>query len=219
MYWKENRIKFLGLIFGAGILVLGRSILFPNPDKPIVNNFAFPQEVPLAEWQPSVVTPAKSLIKDNPDLLAQKHYRYLKNDLSLDIEMRYLQNFYHADIGVYINRNLNITSSSVVRQQKGVGYYGLGVDKQTAYLSTCINPRGGSTFTHPQFRDNRFSQDINLNRIIPILIGHEPLLDKRCLWVHLSMPLKNSSPEESYQVLEKAWFSWYQWWQPQFPKP
>lgn len=219
MYWKENRIKFLALIFGAGILVLGKSILFPNPNQPIVNKFVFPQEVPLGEWQPSVVTPAKSLIKDNPDLLAQKHYRYLKNDLVLDIEMRYLQNFYHADIGVYIQRNLGITSSSLVRHQKEVGYYGLGVDKQTAYLSTCINPRGGSTFTHPQFRDNRFFQDINLNRIIPILIGNEPLLDKRCLWVHLSMPLKNSSPEESYQVLEKAWFSWYQWWQPQFPKP
>ncbi|MCF4967943.1 cyanoexosortase A system-associated protein [Nostoc sp. CMAA1605] len=218
MYWKENRIKFLALIFGAGILVLGKSILFPNPDEPTANNFIFPQEVPLEEWQPSVVTPAKSLVKDNPDLLAQKYYRYSKNDLSLDIEMRYLQNFYHADIGVYLQRNLGITSSSVVRYQKEVGYYGLGVEKQTAYLSTCINPRGGTTFTHPQFRDNRFSQDINLNRLIPILLGQEALLDKRCLWVYLSMPLKNSSPEESYQVLEKAWFAWYKWWQPRFPK-
>ncbi|MBE9008475.1 cyanoexosortase A system-associated protein [Fortiea sp. LEGE XX443] len=219
MYWKEIRIKFLALIFGAGILVLGKSIFFPNPDKPKINTFVFPQEVPLGEWQPSVAAPVKSLTKENPNLLAQKYYRYVKNDLPLDIEMHYLQDFYHADIGVYIQRNLGITSPTVMRQQKGAGYYGLGVDKQKAYLSTCINPRGGSTFTHAQFRDNRFSQDISFNRIMPILLGQEALLDKRCLWVHLSIPLQNSSPEEAYQVLEKAWFSWYQWWQPRFPKP
>lgn len=217
MYWKEIRIQFLALIFTTGMLVAGKSVLFP-PDQQKANTFVFPEEVPLAEWQTSVATPVQSLTQQNPDLLAQKHYRYVKNGLSLDIEMRYLQNFYYADISEYIKRNLGIKSSNIVRQRKEVGYYGLGIDKQKAYLSTCINPRGGSTFTHTQFRDNRFSQDISLNRIIPILIGQEPLLDKRCLWVHLSIPLQNSSPEEAYQVLEKAWFSWYQWWQPRFPK-
>jgi cyanosortase A-associated protein len=49
-------------------------------------------------------------------------------------------------------------------------------------------------------------------------LGQEGLKDRRCLWAHLSVPLKNSSPEAAYQVLEKAWFSWYQWWQPRFPK-
>ncbi|MBD2345494.1 cyanoexosortase A system-associated protein [Anabaena subtropica] len=218
MYWKETRIKFLALIFGAGILVLGKSIFFPNTDKPKINTFVFPQEVPLGEWQASVAIPVKSLTKENLDSSTQKHYRYFKNNLPLDIQMRYLENFYHADIGVYIKHNLGIESPTVVRQKKEVGYYGVGIDKQTAYLSSCINPRGGSTFTHPQFRNNRFSEDINLNRIMPILMGQEALLDKRCLWVHLSIPLGNSSPEEAYQLLEKAWFSWYQWWQPRFPK-
>jgi cyanosortase A-associated protein len=53
---------------------------------------------------------------------------------------------------------------------------------------------------------------------MPILLGQEALLDKRCLWVYLSIPLRNSSPEEAYKTLEQAWFSWYQWWQPRFPK-
>lgn len=218
MYWKEIRIQFLALVFGAGILVLGKAVFFPNPDKPKVETFAFPQEVPLEKWQPSAAIPVKSLSKDNPDLLAQKYYRYLKNDLPLDIEMRYLQNFYYADIAVYNKRNLGITSSAVVRQKEGIGYYGLGVDKQTAYLSACINPRGGSTFTHAQYRENRFSEDVNVNRIMPILLGQEALLDKRCLWVYLSIPLRKSYPEEAYKTLEQAWFSWYQWWQPRFPK-
>ncbi|MEH2048741.1 cyanoexosortase A system-associated protein [Nostoc sp.] len=219
MYWKKNRINFLALIFSTGMLVLGKVILFPNADKPKINSFVFPEEIPLAQWKPSVATPIESLTKKNSDVLGEKHYRYVKNDLSLDIEMRYLQNFYHADIGTYIKQNLAITSSSEVRQEKGVGYYGVGIDRQKAYLSSCINPRGESTFTHPQFRDNRYFKDISFDRIMPILQGHEALIDKRCLWVYLSVPLRNSSPEAAYQVLEQAWFSWYQWWQPRFPKP
>jgi cyanosortase A-associated protein len=218
MYWKQTRIKFLALIFGAGLLVFAKAILFPNPDQPKTNTFVFPEEVPLEQWQESVANPVE-LTKKNSQLLAQKHYRYVKNGLPLDVEMHYLQNFFYADIAAYIKQNLAITSSAVVRQQKGIGYYGLGVDKQKAYLSTCINPRGYSTFTHPQFRDNRYSKDISFNRIVPLLQGRESLIDKRCLWVHLSIPLRNSSPEAAYQVLEQAWFPWYQWWQPRFPKP
>ncbi|MEH1789744.1 MAG: cyanoexosortase A system-associated protein [Nostoc sp.] len=219
MYWKKTRIKFLALIFSTGMLVLGKVILFPNPVKPKVNTFVFPEEVPLAKWQLSVSSPIESLTKENPNLVAEKHYRYVKNDLPLDIQMRYLQNLYNADIGAYIKQDFAVTSPPVMRQQKGVGYYGVGVDRQKAYLSSCINPRGNSTFTHPQFRENRYFQDISFNRIMPILQGQEVLLDKRCLWVHLSIPLRNSSPEAAYQLLEQVWFSWYRWWQPRFPKP
>ncbi len=218
MYWKEIRVHFLALIFSAGILVVGKSILFPS-EKPKSNIFVFPEEVPLAQWQRTTANPVQSSTQQNRDLLAKKHYRYVKDNLSLNIEMRYLQNFYYADISNYLKRNLGIKSSSLMRQQQGVGYYGLGVDQQKAYLSACINPRGGSTFTHAQFRDNRFSEDISLNRVMPILTGQEGLLDKRCLWVYLSIPLQNSSPEQAYQILETAWVSWYKWWQPRFPKP
>jgi cyanosortase A-associated protein len=219
MYWKETRIKFLALIFSTGMLVLGKTILFPNAEKPIINSFVFPEQVPLAQWQPSVASPIKYLVEDNPNLVTKKHYRYVKNDLYLDIEMRYLQNIYNADIGGYTQQYFAITSPAVMRQQKGVGYYGVGVDKHKAYLSSCINPRGNSTFTHTQFRENRYFKDITFDRIMPLLEGKEALLDKRCLWVHLSIPLENSSPEAAYQVLEQAWFSWYHWWQPRFPKP
>ncbi|BCL35184.1 cyanoexosortase A system-associated protein [Nostoc sp. MS1] len=219
MYWKEIRFKFLASILGLGILVTAKSILFPNPDKPKISNFVFPQEVPLAQWQPTLVNSIEHSSIDNPDLIAQKHYRYVRNSIPLDIEMRYLGNFYEADIGMYLERNFGIKSFKIIRQKNGVGFYALGIDKQKAYLSSCINPRGNSTFTHAQFRDNRFSKDISFHRIIPILIGKEALLDKRCLWVYLSIPVQGSSHEEAYQVLEKAWFSWYQWWQPRFPEP
>lgn len=219
MYWKQTRIKFLALIFSTGMLVLGKAILFPNPNKPKINTFVFPEQVPLGKWQPSVAIPIESLTKENSSLVAQKNYRYVKNDLPLDIQMRYWKDFYNADISAYIKENFAITSPTVMRQQKGVGYYGVGLDRQKAYLSSCINPRGNSTFTHSQFRNNRYLQDINFDRIMPILQGKEALLDHRCLWVHLSIPLGNSSPEATYQVLEQAWFDWYQWWQNRFPKP
>ncbi|QFS44591.1 cyanoexosortase A system-associated protein [Nostoc sphaeroides] len=219
MYWKQTRIKFLALIFTTGMLVLGKTILFPNPDKPKINTFVFPKEVPLVKWQLSVSSPIKSLTKENPNLVAERHYKYVKNNLPLDIEMLYLQNLYNVDIGAYIQQYYPDASTAVMRQQKGVGYYGVGIDRQKAYLSSCINPRGNSTFTHTQFRENRYFQDISFDRIMPILRGQEALLDKRCLWVHLSIPLRNSSPEASYQLLEQAWFSWYKWWQTRFPKP
>ncbi len=213
--WKPLRVPLLALTFSSVVLALANVVLLPTKDKSTVAPFVFPQRVPLPQWQLSIASPLAKRPRKHPELLAQKHYRYIKKDLFLDIEMRYLTD---RD-GEWLFREYSSISSSVdVRQREGVGYYGLGVDKQRAYLSACINPQGGSTFTPKQFKQNQYFDDVYPKRLLSWLLGQEDLKNKRCLWAHLSIPLKNSSPEAAYQVLESAWFSWYKWWQPRFPK-
>lgn len=209
------RTQYLTLILGSVLVVLGKVILFPLPENPKPSSFVFPEQIPLPEWQSDEVQPlAKS---EDSLLIAQKRYRYIRNNLPLDIEMRYMQ-LPGGDFMTYL-REHKPASSTVVRQREGVGFYILGVDKQQqAYLSTCINPRGGTTLTFAQFNQNRYFYDLRPERLVSWFLGKEELLDRRCLWAHLSIPVKDSSPTKAFQVLEEAWLSWHQWWQPRFPK-
>ncbi len=71
---------------------------------------------------------------------------------------------------------------------------------------------------------NRYVHALQVNRLLPWLLGRETLVDRRCLWTLMSMPLpmgaKSNSiaSEKVFKALETAWFSWYQWWQPKFLK-
>lgn len=213
--WKQIRIPLLALTFMSVILTLGNVVLVPTKDKTMLTPFVFPERIPLSQWQPSIGSPLIKPIRNHPELLAQKHYRYIKKDFFLDIEMLYLKD---RD-GEWLLREYSSISSSVdVRQREGVGYYGVGVDKQRAYLTACINPQGSTTFPQKQSNQDQYFYDRYPKRLVSWLFGQESLKDRRCLWTHLSIPLKKSSPKAAYQVLENAWFSWYQWWQPRFPK-
>jgi cyanosortase A-associated protein len=219
MYWKTFRIPFLIFMFSTGVFVLGIKSLFPNLGNPKNRPFVLFKKVPLSQWKmiSSQALPVNT--EKYPDLLSQRNYQYAKNGINLNIKMRYLQNFYPADVTIFTSTASSITTASIVRHKEAIGYYGVGVDKKNAYLSSCINPRGGSTFTHAQYRENRYLKDISFSRLLPVLRGQEALIDKRCLLTHLSIPLQHSSPESSYQILEQAWVSWYKWWQPRFPQP
>lgn len=215
MIWKQLRIPFLAFTLSGVLFVLGTIVLLPTKDKQTVTAFTFPQEVPLPQWQFTISRPLPQPTKKIYQVIAQKHYQYLNKNLVLDIEMRYLKD---GDVVQFLRDFTFISSPAVVRQQQGVGYYGLGVEKQRAYLSACINPQGGSTFTNEQFNQNLHTHAIQPKRLLSWILSQEQLQDNRCLWAHLSVPLKNSSPEAAYQVLEKAWFSWYRWWEARFPK-
>lgn len=215
MISKQFRIPVLALTFSSVFLVLGKVILHPNAEKTALSSFVFPEAVPLSQWQLNTKSTQPTLTKNHSDLIAQKHYQYIQKDQLLDIEMRYVTIF---DVNKLISEYTSISSSAVVRQREKVGYYGLGVDKGRAYLSACINPQGNSTFTYQQFSQNRSLYDRPWQRLLPWLMGKKPIEDKRCLWAHLSIPVHNSSPDQSYKKLENAWFDWHEWWQPRFPK-
>ena len=225
---EKVRISLLAVIFGSVFFFLGRTILLaPAVGKNKVSTFVFPTAVPLPEWQLKKSRPLAAAITNDPNYISGRHYQYIQNNLTLDIEMGYIVNT-KGDVKSFIQNYsfmpLSPGQSSVLRQQLGIGFYSLFAHHQRAYLSTCINSRGGSTVTNTQFRRNRDIYDniYNLHfkdRLLPWLQGQVSIRDMRCLWTHLSIPLKNSSPEGAYQTLEKAWESWYQWWHHHFPQP
>ena len=218
--WKKIRISLLATTFGGVLFVLGKSILYPSLSDRIQPSLVFPAAVSLPEWQPLASRPLVDQIAESSEYISGRHYRYIQNGFPLDIEMRYLVKT-DGNIRLYINKYTNIPSSPdqplpILRQQDRIGFYSLFVYQKRAYLSACINPRGGSTVTDYQFRRNRYIYDVRLSRFLPWLLGEADLRDVRCLWAHLSVPLNNSSPEKAYQVLEKTWISWYNLWSPRF---
>lgn len=229
--WKSTRISFLSVTLFGVLLVLTKAILFPASSNRTVTAFVFPSVVPLNGWQPlashplvtqsSATESCLDCIKETQtnkqvNYLSGRQYQYIQNGLSLNIEMRYLVNTV-GDVKEYIKQNTNIHLAKVtLRQQTGIGYYNLFSDRSKAYLSTCINPRGGATVTDRQFKQNRNTYDLQ-SRIVPWLLGQQELKDNRCLWTHISTPLKGTTPDRTYQFLETAFVSWYQWWYPRFP--
>lgn len=225
--WQQVRACFMvGTLCGV-LCVLGKSILAPTPTVQgtvIPAPFIFPPEVPLPGWQPLASRPLANDVAQRQKLLSGRLYRYRQKGLPIDIEMRYTIETSGNVMG-FIRNYTTIPlsaiqlSSRIDRYQQAVGYYMLFGYQKRAYLTSCINPRGGSTVTLPQFQHNRYTYDIQFSRLLHWLFSQENIRDLRCLWVHLSIPLNSTSPEDAYPILENAWFSWYQWWQPRFPKP
>ncbi|MCT7968579.1 cyanoexosortase A system-associated protein [Laspinema sp. D1] len=221
MYWKPLRIFLLALTFSSVLVVVGKSLLYSNPDKGPSADFSFPPDIPLTEWQP---LESDSLpVQNTSNLISARVYRYQhqQNKFSLDIEMRYVIDT-DGDIKTMLNKHLNSETypgKLTIHHQEGIGFYGLAATTERAYLSSCINPYGGSTVTAEQFRNNRNTYDLQVSRLVPWLLGQQELRDFRCLWTVLSMPLEDTTAEQAYPVLEKAWVSWYAWWQPRFPDP
>ncbi len=211
--WQQVRIPFLIVAFSSLMLALGKSIVNPPASAPPA--FTFPSVIPLPGWQPLPSSPLPTNPQSQQQPVEGRHYRYIQNSSSLEIEMRYLVNT-DGDVKTLIQNytSIPLTSlnlSSELRQQQGVGSYLLLTDQQRAYLSACINPHGESTVTREQFVQNRNTNDLQPTRLLSWLLGRADLRDWRCLWAHLSIPLSKALPE-SYRALEAAWVSWDQKW-------
>lgn len=227
MKFKRLRIPLLIFTFASITLVLGKLILDPNLGKRRLTPIVFPQAVPLSGWQLQANKPFISKTTENNQIIGKpydkgKIYQYRQNDKFLDIETVYeLDSF--GEYKLFL-RNYSPVEAAPneqffeIRQQPGVGTYGMYVVQDRAYLTACINSQGGSTLTRQQFESNRISNDVIGDRTIPWLLGQRSLRDTRCLWSHFSIPLNKSSPQATYALLEKAWISWYQWWILHYPQ-
>ncbi|HEY9813093.1 MAG TPA: cyanoexosortase A system-associated protein, partial [Candidatus Sericytochromatia bacterium] len=157
---KELRLYLLAITFFVGIFTLGKRILAPV-DKSIT--FTFPNEVALHNWQSLASEPLANIKGDNLNSVAGKHYQYTSNNHKMTIEARYLVST-NGDIQKLIEKSSLIEPSLaksllVNRYADKVGFYSLFSQNKRAYLSACINPRGGSTVTPEQFTDNRNTYD------------------------------------------------------------
>lgn len=220
--WMKIRILLLRIQLFGVFFVLGKSIFYPTVKDSTVTPFVFPTAVPLPQWQLVKTGPVNSQLIKPPAYLSGKYvsgkrYYYIQNDLSLDIEMRYLVNT-NGDLKSFI-KSYTGQLLPVLHEQKGVGFYSMFIHQKRAYLSACINPYGYSTVTSDQFRRNGLRYSVQLDRIVSWLTSQTEIMDKSCLWAHLSMPLNNYSQKSASQILESAWFDWYQWWSQRFRNP
>ena len=212
-YW---RVPFLMLTCGSVLFVFAKLLLAsPTVKSYAPNPFAFPESVPLPDWQ---LQASQSLNSSHPSEFGAQQYRYQnpQSDTALGIEMRYLSG--NGEVKSYIGRYTDIATDAEIRNSES-GFYGLLTHKETAYLSSCIPPRGNSVFTAKQFQRNALLHDIRPTRTVKWWVGEQKLIDQRCLWVNLSTPIENGSANAAYNRLEEAWQPWLAWWQERFPNP
>ncbi|GAP97699.1 cyanoexosortase A system-associated protein [Leptolyngbya sp. NIES-2104] len=195
---KHDRFKFIYIcVLTAGtIAVLIKAHFYPN--KPIQATFEVPQTLDLPDWSLKSSSP----INDNQRTFQSgRTYQYQQKQTTIDIEIRHIINT-DGDVRDYFQVYQSIVPTQPIIQQKN-GFYGLFTHQNRTYLSTCINPKGESTFTGVQFARNRNLYDIRPDRIALWLFSSTNLRDERCLWVQLS------TTNRDRELLEKTWFTLY----------
>ncbi len=211
--WHQLRTPFLAFTGSFVVLVLARVVFGSSPQTLSKTTVILPETVPLAGWKiaPSNIPKfnLKSFLK-----IPEQRYKYIQNNIQLHIEMRYLS---QGDVERNIEKYQLPPGFPLIHQQEQVGFYALFTDQERAYLSACINPKGISTLTRKQYRQNHSINTIEWNRLIPWFIGQKQLRQRGCLWANLSISLEENSPEYTYPVLEKAWLTWHAWWSANFP--
>ena len=226
--WRSSLLAATSI--GVSIVAIYSMIVPSAGDRP-VSDFVFPDRIPLNAWQQqdsqALTTKAKPRAKETEEaeqdleIVKSAHsYDYTQGSQNINIEMRYLVGT-AGGIDKYLRKYTDIPiedfKSKQIEKIEAVGYHTLFTSGDRAYLSSCM-VAGGDSNVNPQ----QFSQHLgNTNRQYQVwldwLKGKASIRDRRCLWTHLSVSLKNSSPQLAYKTLETAWVDWYQWWKPQFP--
>jgi cyanosortase A-associated protein len=191
-------------------------------NKRPIGTAIFPDQMAVNNWQQVKFKPLGRQTYKNPNIIYEsvvvdfsQDYNYIKKGQNLTVQMRYVvntrgdQNPFFIEIG----KDLVKDSENKIKQLKGVGYYALYSDTKQAYLTACINPRGGGTVTSSQFMQNRYKYDVTLNRLLPWVLGQDVLRDDRCIWIQLSVPLNEFVATDIYTVLESIWQDNYATWQ------
>lgn len=222
-FWQRWRTPLLIFTFVNVLFVFSRVLLDADIGKRKITPFTFPATVPLPQWQQVGSKPLPDRIVEQEPygkiVFPGRRYQYKQNGLLVNIDMRYeLNSEGNGEDAIATDLKIPFPRDrvSLIRHNPQLGYYAVFVHQKQAYLNACINSRGGSTFTSSQFDTNRLRYDFQLQRIAFWLLGKQELRDNRCLWTHLSIPLKQSTPD-AYSTLEQIWFSWYKWWSSRFP--
>jgi cyanosortase A-associated protein len=227
-YQRSLQITILTILLGSAVFVLGKSVIDPTIAKP---DPIPPKSVSLPQWKFLSTNPILNSTASDPDdtkpqhsrLISGRIYHFSRPQQNLDLEIRYLGET-DGDVRKMLKQYKSIfipnaitTNSSIVRYRAGVGSYILFTEAERIHLSTCINPSGNTSVTRNQFESDRNNYDLQFSRIGAWLKGEAKLREQSCLWVNLSMSIKNDSDQASYKLaqnlaaqdLEAAWFHWY----------
>jgi cyanosortase A-associated protein len=224
------RQSLLLLLCAGALGVLGSSLInspkLSSLQKPAA--FDFPQNVPLPDAQLSESKRLSAQSLKNGLVGAGQSYRYkYSNSRPIDIDIRYITDgvanrpTMDAMLPIFTKIPVTVLQLSTMKEQPGVGFYSLFVDKKTAYFGTCINPRGITTVTGDQFHANSnpnpLAGGIPFQRFFPWLMGQQTFRDSRCLWTLLSTPIDEAAPDATMKTLQTVGINWVQWWQDNFP--
>lgn len=140
-----------------------------------------------------------------------KSYEYTDGSNRIEMEMRYLP---RSDGNVEeLLRLVGVgVQDPTTREKAGIGFYSLARHEHRAFLTTCINSAGVCTVTRKQCQRARDANASVLTRWFAWLPVVQARRDRRCLWALLSVPADPSSGDRDFEVLEKAWFSWFHLW-------
>ncbi len=243
------RVSLLATVAAIALVSLGKALLQKAPNTQGVT-YNFPATVPLPGWQ---LIKAESLSwkgTDPPSIVAQEAapqaseiavaQTYIFAPLGVQpsgsirtpsIAPLHVNTYYIAPATegnvnryVFVYSPLKGANTSLrERQRADIGSYGVLAHEGRAYLTACTSNHGPSTFTEQQFTQNRSRRDLTVGTIMLWLAGQRDLLDHRCLWTLMSVPISggaNASPEnveQAYQQLETIWVPWHRWWQQNFP--
>ncbi|WP_421656929.1 cyanoexosortase A system-associated protein [Leptothermofonsia sp. ETS-13] len=218
--WKPARLALLvGVCIGTA-WVLGRAIAAPKAEKAQEQTYPLPEKVPLNGWELQASSPLDKI----EELPPGREYQYRQRANSLTVQTRIMLSDGNISRLLFVYTPIKSANANLqIKHHPGVGYYGVLVHKGRAYLSACVNSRGESTVNEPQFMQNRYKYDLQITRVLPWILGQEPLLDQRCLWTLMFTPLPanakadSTTTEETLKTLETAWFSWHRWWELHFP--
>ncbi|AFY91735.1 hypothetical protein [Chamaesiphon minutus] len=142
------RQSLLVILCGSAIGVLGNAIL-NNPTKASLREpakFDYPQQVPL----PIKMLASKPLADHafpNKQLATGMSYRYDNKPQPIDIQIRYVTDgvsnrpTMDAMLPQFSKVPVSVLVPATMKQQPGVGFYSLFVDRKTAYFGTCISPQ------------------------------------------------------------------------------
>lgn len=229
----------LSTLVGVAVALIG-SVAVPQTGRRSVRPYQFPEAIPLARWEHIHSQPIPFPAQDRQGhdrVMAAQRYTYKSTGKSAGITVE-IKAFYIVgtlgNVKGFVEQwapvNGDKTQETQARQSQETiqnwmpqslegGSYGLFTDGNWVYLSSCVNPRGGSTWTDEEFLHNRHQFDIRLKRLLPVLLGQESLRDRRCVWSHLAMPTRGQSVEVAFTQLTEVWKPWLSWWTGHFPAP
>jgi cyanosortase A-associated protein len=213
-------VRFLsGLSLGIAFVTFF-TILFPQVGRRQVPPLTFPSQLDLNGWIKESSFPlseGKSQVDNKiQQFRSGQQYQYRQQDTEITIELRHIGGTFgnvKKLIRTYTEQDSAYQEGNL-HSLKGIGNYRLFHDKNHAYLTTCITAQGESAISSTHFIRKMNRNLLKLNGdFLSGLIGQTSLRDRNCLWVHLSTPLQQDSPEDSYRRLESVFKAGYSQWQ------
>jgi len=208
--WKTVHTSILLLAFLAMVSTLIKAMIKPSASQSIIREITLPETIKLDSWE-QVETVS---LEENHQ---GKKYEYQKNNQSLVINAYFIPSS-EGNVSRFLQTYQDIPPATVQLQtnyREEIGFYGFFVYDQNPNLAACINPYGETTVTSQQFAQNISQNGIQIERILPWLLGQQDLINRSCLLTIITLDSDNninarslSSTDQSQ--LENTWFSWYE---------